>query len=788
MKTLTGLKRVRENNNEKGEDDKSNKRIKNTDNLNIIETSPKKYKTIQEIKLEAIDEYKNLNEIQKKNNTLLLKINDKFDILEDINYNILINDLNEISENANKANSYKIINDNETQTNNFLEDYKKYRYTLETKKRIELLNKYLNINENLNSIIFDNESKDPQIILKELLLKLNELYLKASNTKPLEFINEYKNIRNNIDYDLKEKFFAPSNFGNLNYKYSLLISDFLQIFNDSFYKKKDGYMELEYNNSNIKKKLVKRLYIIDLFSETIENKDNVIVDEFYYRYLRIIYFIIDIYRTKKNTFSMISIIEDINNCMVNLIKKEELKDYIKKNPKTIYTDKNDNSELNEINIDKLLMDQILYYKYNNEYFEFDIKKYNSRVLSDLNSNLINKKWIYSNFKYIEEYNFIYRSNDLKKEFNNFIIDILKSPYIKKIYLDTETRFNSDNGYIFDENKILEEILKYIHFIPFPFDDVFGYADKSCLDIYITMYDNYDDTLVLLGKLYANTNDACHEIFHISSLYNIMNSDDKNFSNFYSKFQSKKKKKYVEMQNEFLKQINSNNFTIKDEYHIDFGDAIEIQCYGFCIREFTLYNVLNLFNKNIWYSEEMCENFKEMYVKRSVIKDDNHNKNNKKKTQLNISQNNIELDNNKNKENNKEENNIEFNNIENCRENTKNNDKEFNNIENNLKNTQSKNINEYNNNEKNTNKDNNKNNIENNNTKNDNKMINIKDYISKNKILKIFFDLFEFEFDDNILEIENIMLLKRKREFNNDYDNIIYQRELCLTPHTNPKKE
>ena len=82
-----------------------------------------------------------------------------------------------------------------------------------------------------------------------------------------------------------------------------------------------------------------------------------------------------------------------------------------------------------------------------------------------------------------------------------------------------------------------------------------------------------------------------------------------------------------MQNEFLKQINSNNFTIKDEYHIDFGDAIEIQCYGFCIREFTLYNVLNLFNKNIWYSEEMCENFKEMYVKRSVIKDDNHNKNN-----------------------------------------------------------------------------------------------------------------------------------------------------------------
>ena len=44
-----------------------------------------------------------------------------------------------------------------------------------------------------------------------------------------------------------------------------------------------------------------------------------------------------------------------------------------------------------------------------------------------------------------------------------------------------------------------------------------------------MYDNNYDSFELLGKLLANANDTCHEIFHISSVYNIMNSDNKKIS-------------------------------------------------------------------------------------------------------------------------------------------------------------------------------------------------------------------------------------------------------------------
>jgi len=695
---------INKDSNEKEEE--SQKRKKLVDDSNFLTTSIKIYKTIQQIKEEAIEEYNSLNETQKKDNSLLLKINEKFDILEDINYNILINDLNKISKNIkdntqindkNKVEEIKTINNNNNPNkilnNTFIEDYKKYRYTIQTNKRIELLNKYLEINKNLYNIIFENEKKEPKVILKEILLNLNELFLKSKNLKPLKFSNEYKIILEKYDYDLKEKFFSPSNFGNLNYKFSLLLSDFLKIFKNSLYNHEG---EIDKDNSNIKRKFEKKMDVINLFFNTIKNNDNILNDDLYYRYLKIIYFILDIYSNKKKNNFIISIISEINNCMINLIRKDDLKKYIKKNPNVLYIKKNGiDNELNDNLIDNLLMNEILIYKDKDYNLKFDIKKYNVNILLDLKNNLINKNWINSNFEYIEEYNFIFYSDDLRREFNNYIKDMIKSPYIKNIYRKTETRFIIDNGYLFDKNKIIEEIFQFIHFFPFPFDDIFGYCDKASLDIYITMYDNSEDTFDLLGKLSANANDTCHEIFHISSVYNIMNSDNKNFTDFYSKVPSKKKKEYIDEQINFLKQTNSKELKIKKE-DIDFGDAIEIECYGYCIREFTLFNVLNLFIKDIWYNEEKYKNFKENYIKWSVTSNDDDNKNNS------------------------------------------------------------------------------------------DEVINIKSYIDSTEILKVFFGLFKIE--NNEIESKNVLLFKRKREFIGDDGTVLFKRELCLTPHTHPRKE
>ena len=718
MEALLGNKREREVNNEDDAEKENQKKEKLEDDIKPLKTMLKVYKTILQLKEEAIKEYNNLTETQKNDNLFLLKVNEKFDILEEVNYNILINDINKISINikvnnkVNKEYPNNDVNNNNSNViliNDFIQDYKKYRYTISTNKRIELLKNYLCKYQDIKDIKIDNESKDPKDILKEVLLNLNELYSRIKNLKPSKFTEEFKKNLDIYDFDLKEKFFAPANFGNMNYKFSLLFSDYLKNFKNLTYKN-DG--EIDTNNSNIKRRFEKSMEVIHLFIGTIKNEGNILNNELYYKYLKIINFIFDIYRDKRRNNFLILMISSINNCMINLIKKEDLKRYNKKNPKVLYIKRNETYiELNDEIIDTLLMDEILIYKNNDCNLEFDIKKYNVNVLSDLQNNLSNKSWINSNFEFIEEYNFINCSNELKREFKNYIKEIIQSPYIKEVYKKTETRFNKDDAYLLDSNEIYGEIFNFIQFFPFPFDDVYGYCDKASLDIYITMYDNSYDTFELLGKLYANANDSCHEIFHVSIVYYIMNSENKNFADFYSKVPLKKKTEYIETQKNFLNQINSEESKIKKK-DIDLGDAIEIECYGFCIREFYLLSVLNLFIKDTWYKEENYKKFKEHYINWCKLNDDEKNNNNTKE---------------KGKDNYKEE------------EKDKSNE-----------------------------------------------IININSYLNANKILKIFFELFKLE--NNEIESKNIILFKRKREFIGDNGNIIFKRELCTTPHTNPRKE
>lgn len=227
---------------------------------------------MQQIKEEAIKEYNDLDEAQKQDNSVLLKINEKFDIIENINYNILNNDLIQISKSI----------------NNFIEDYNKYRYTLPTDKRINLLNKYLEAIKNLDNIKIDNEKKDPKIILKEILLDLNRLKIKCKNLKPQQFVEEYQKILDEYKYDLKEIMFSPANFGNMNFKYSLLLSDFLKTFGETFNNNQGDFDNIK---SNIKRKFEKNIDVIRLFLTTIKNSDNILDNKLYYEYLTIIYMI-----------------------------------------------------------------------------------------------------------------------------------------------------------------------------------------------------------------------------------------------------------------------------------------------------------------------------------------------------------------------------------------------------------------------------------------------------------------------------------------------------------------
>ena len=107
MEALLGNKRERERelNNEDEPEKENPKREKIEDDINNLKTTLKVYKTILQLKEEAIKDYNELTETQKNDNSYLLKINEKFDILEEVNYNILINDFNKISNNKNVNNN-----------------------------------------------------------------------------------------------------------------------------------------------------------------------------------------------------------------------------------------------------------------------------------------------------------------------------------------------------------------------------------------------------------------------------------------------------------------------------------------------------------------------------------------------------------------------------------------------------------------------------------------------------------------------------------------------------------
>ena len=97
-------------------------------------------------------------------------------------------------------------------------------------------------------------------------------------------------------------------------------------------------------------------------------------------------------------------------------------------------------ELNDKIIDDLSMGEVILFRDKDQILEFDIKKYIVKVLENLNDNLIYKSWGNCNFKYIEDFNFIYSSDVLRKEFYQYIKKIIQFPYIKEIYKNTETDF------------------------------------------------------------------------------------------------------------------------------------------------------------------------------------------------------------------------------------------------------------------------------------------------------------------------------------------------------------
>ena len=167
---IIGNKMLRENFEDKSlknnEVNNINKDIETTNNKGLFMEIKKINKSIGKIREETIKDYNNLTVIEKADNKKLLNLQKKFDILEELNFNILKNDLNYIIKNNDNVNDDDI-------DYSFKEHYKTFKHTLSTEKRIELLNKYNNIFNNKVNINLDYEKQNPQILIQKLLLHLS---------------------------------------------------------------------------------------------------------------------------------------------------------------------------------------------------------------------------------------------------------------------------------------------------------------------------------------------------------------------------------------------------------------------------------------------------------------------------------------------------------------------------------------------------------------------------------------------------------------------------------------
>ena len=609
-------KRQRDSNDD-DEDYKTKQKRKTSENFIII--NREEYKSINEIKSETINKFNELDECEIMDNDKLFELASNFDLSEEINKKILLNILNAIDNSIKNTNTKNYINN----YNSFIKNYNKYRYTISTLERIKILKSFKKI-INLNSISDINiiyESKDPKYLLQEFLLNLIKLFNKCINQNGKEKIAQ-KKFRKELSvlikgegYQIGDQFFTPSNFGNLNFKFSVLFNEYLKMYNELFFDENKKQNDTEI----IRNLFVKKTKILYLFLKTIENENEILNDELYLKYLKIIYIILIMCDRQEIKGNILSSIQTINDCMINLIDKDTIKNYVHNNPKKLFIMKKGKEiELTDSIINKMNLNETLIYKENDTNIDFDIKKYNKKIFDNLEINLKVNSWIFSNFEFIDNYYFINTKNELKLEFKNNLKTIIESPYIKQIYSKIENRF--EKNYLFEgSDKIYNEIYDHITFFPFPLDSTYGYCDRNSFDIYINMYEVEENVLNLFGKMYANTNDILHEIFHITPCYYVLNSDNKNIKDVNSRISSKKKEEYVKIQEKFIQDTKSQNQSIKPKEELDFGDILEIEIYGFCIRDFTLKNTCELFLKKTWYND--IENFKGNYIERSIINED-----------------------------------------------------------------------------------------------------------------------------------------------------------------------
>ena len=456
-----------ENNKEDKEDktQKENSKINQNEKKILIKNQQIKEKIIEQEKIEDNEKEKNKKKLKKVKKKLLKKI----------------------SQNKINKNDFQI---EEEIYSFFSEKFNLLKYSLTTKQRYELYNKIKNIpylKLQINEFELEQE-KEPKIFLNDFLnglCKINiQLEEKQISKSLSHFFQKYKN--GFFQFSLK----IPSNFGNIDYKFSVLIRDFYTFFYNLYFKinhkgevtnklrKRSEYVPLFLN----------RLKVLRKFYDVFHNSLNLSDSNNYYIITKGIYFYLNI------------AFEDCENIDNEFLRKLDLIAY-----SMAYPIRNDNIiELlnhNKFSIlrkgKELSIDEIKFLDLNQKIVlknklgekEINLSYFNQKIFNtDLSQN-IEINWELSYFPFIEQFNLLKRNKDLFISFKSHIYNIISSNYVKDVFTNKIKNNFSEYPYIFDNNSpysklINEEIDNNIHFIPFNLEKIYGYVIRTTFDIYI----------------------------------------------------------------------------------------------------------------------------------------------------------------------------------------------------------------------------------------------------------------------------------------------------------------
>ena len=483
------------------------------------------------------------------------------------------------------------------QSNKFLKKYSKYQFLFDYNER-EPFQKYIKSLElekiEINDIIKKNSIERP---IKEIFrnIGLNIINFTFNDgcydLKKITTENIYAIfVKNNVFFNKEYDFNIPVKNGNYTIQYYSLLNDIW------------FYFDLNKNNAK-KLSLIDLVEIFNYLQPFFNEMNNQMDDKELISILNYLINIIYIYKDS-GTIDISKFLVIIDSCLpfnkekTNNIFNEikyNISQFVKINGECTNKYKNEISGKEDIEITTKNKRNI---KTKAEFINWRLgHNFVGCLFSDHFS-------VCMRYPYNCEYNYLRLDTTIRKGFDSLLNKMIKSSIMKQgMLIDDEAR---KFKYLYSNDKILQEVKDNTHYVCLPFDNYFGYSDKTSFDIYIKSDILISDMPKVLVSFDNILRTYAHEYKEISLIYYKMSdgisSKTPRFSlNNFTNDRSYMNDSYnmtLDIIQSKISNLNKNSRCFNKTFD-EYGDLLEYALFGFKVEAQIFKVVLFCLNDKSW---------------------------------------------------------------------------------------------------------------------------------------------------------------------------------------------